>query len=279
METGAPVMLAEKAIDKPIRGKTFSLYGESLDTSGYYCAIDELADEFIRLCPDAAKLLYQVQKASETKRLLRRRIKNPKSDSFISFIVNRLHEKMSVYTSEVKSHLQELPSISRLADETLGTTEEQYHIYMLEIELTNRIFKESFKSAEVKVAFLPHCLRDLEAKCRAKAEPGDADYTCKGCSKLCHVNRVSALLKTRAIKPYIWMDADLPSLFKELRAKGSLGMLGIACIPELIDGMRLCRHAEIPVVGIPLNANRCARWMGEFYPTSVDLKELEKLVS
>jgi hypothetical protein len=47
---------------------------------------------------------------------------------------------------------------------------------------------------------------------------------------------------------------------------------------ELFHGMRLCRGLHLRVVGIPLNANRCMRWMGAFHPTSVDLDELKKLV-
>jgi hypothetical protein len=48
---------------------------------------------------------------------------------------------------------------------------------------------------------------------------------------------------------------------------------------ELTFGMRSCRSKGIPVVGIPLNANRCIRWFGEFFPNSVDLQELERLVT
>jgi hypothetical protein len=57
----------------------------------------------------------------------------------------------------------------------------------------------------------------------------------------------------------------------------TFGILGIACVPELVMGMRKCRKNGIPVVGIPLNANRCIRWFGEFHQNSVDLDELEKL--
>ncbi len=75
------------------------------------------------------------------------------------------------------------------------------------------------------------------------------------------------------------MNARLKSLLSELRDReGSVGVLGVACIPELLRGMRLCIGLDIPVVGIPLNANRCMRWMGAFYPTSVDLEALRKLV-
>jgi hypothetical protein len=55
---------------------------------------------------------------------------------------------------------------------------------------------------------------------------------------------------------------------------GSFGVLGIACIPELAWGMRACMKRKIPVVGIPLDANRCMRWMGRFEETSVNLERL-----
>jgi hypothetical protein len=48
---------------------------------------------------------------------------------------------------------------------------------------------------------------------------------------------------------------------------------------ELTFGMRSCRSKGIPVMGIPLNANRCIRWFGEFFPNSIDLPELERLVA
>jgi hypothetical protein len=50
-------------------------------------------------------------------------------------------------------------------------------------------------------------------------------------------------------------------------------------IRELTFGMRCCRSKGILVVGIPLDANRCIRWFGEFFPYSVDIDELERLVS
>jgi hypothetical protein len=67
------------------------------------------------------------------------------------------------------------------------------------------------------------------------------------------------------------MQADLKALFRKLKdVEEGLGVMGIACVPELVHGMRMCIKLGIPVVGVPLNANRCTRWMGEFYPTSVN---------
>lgn len=78
---------------------------------------------------------------------------------------------------------------------------------------------------------------------------------------------------------YIWMTANLQSLLRRLRKEGKMvGVLGIACIPELVRGMRMCMRANVPVVGLPLDANRCARWWGQFQANSVNLRELEILL-
>jgi hypothetical protein len=76
------------------------------------------------------------------------------------------------------------------------------------------------------------------------------------------------------------MGGNMKQLAKyTLHEKRTFGVLGIACIPELTFGMRNCRRNNIPVVGIPLNANRCIRWFGEFFQNSVDLEELDRLVN
>jgi hypothetical protein len=75
------------------------------------------------------------------------------------------------------------------------------------------------------------------------------------------------------------MGASIGKTARDTAAAGqTLGILGIACIPELVWGMRKCLKYDIPTVGLPLNANRCIRWFGEFHPNSVDLDELELLV-
>jgi hypothetical protein len=60
---------------------------------------------------------------------------------------------------------------------------------------------------------------------------------------------------------------------------GGMGVLGIACVPELVMGMRLCESLNVPAVGVPLDANRCSRWLEECLETTYSLKELERLIS
>jgi hypothetical protein len=75
------------------------------------------------------------------------------------------------------------------------------------------------------------------------------------------------------------MEGDMKRLAEyTLKDNRTFGVLGIACIPELTWGIRNCRKNNIPAIGIPLNANRCIRWFGEFFQNSIDLRELERLV-
>ncbi len=261
-----------------VAGKTYSLFGSGPSTAEYYRKISALADRVLERKHDILDLIKILEQASRKKRFLKKqlRISGQSSSELIHFAVTTAGDLLAPHTALVNAHLQELSFLKRW-DGALFTSEEQYHLYMLLIELANRAWGEAFRSARRRIAFLPYCLRDLSANCRSV--PGELDYICKGCSKDCYVNRVSALLRENRIEPYIWMNASLKSLLRKLRDReGSIGVLGVACVPELLHGMRLCIGLNIPVVGIPLNANRCIRWMGEFHPTSVDLDALSRLV-
>jgi hypothetical protein len=260
----------------PYIGKTYSLYGGGSGTSRYYDQIKDLADLCLRQFGDEERLLAFLQRVSGRKRLLRKQAQKPPGQSQVAFLLNALGDPLSIYTTGVERHLRTL-SFFRRWERTLATTLEQYHLHMLEIEITNRIFAQRFRQCEYKIALLPHCLRDLARKCRAA--PDGLDYTCKGCSKVCLIHAASDLVKRYRIHPYIWMEAGRRKLFKVSKAgHESFGVLGIACIPELVAGMRLCQRYDLPVVGIPLDANRCVRWFGRFHDNSVNLEKLEDLI-
>jgi len=260
-------------------GKTYSLFGSEPGAADYYRKISALADRALMKSPDILNLIRTLEQASRKKRFLKNQlgISRPPKDPLVHFIVTAARDLLAPHTAPVAAHLRELSLLKRW-DGTLFTSEEQYHVYMLLIELANRAWEEAFRKAKRRIAFLPYCLRDLSAICRSG--PGDLDHVCKGCSKDCFVNRASTILRDARVEPYLWMSANLKSLLRELRDRGgSLGVLGVACIPELARGMRLCFGLSIPVVGVPLNANRCIRWMGAFHPTSVDLDALSRIVT
>jgi hypothetical protein len=259
----------------PVNGKTYSLFGNSDSTSGYYETIAMLADKILELNPDPHYLVDSITSFSLKRKILGIQIK--RNDNLMTDILNLIHPHLKKYTENTEEHLKTL-SLSKYFDKRLATTREQYHLYMLEIELTNRLFVSDFIQADKKIALMPYCLRDFNVKC--KSEKSGFDYQCRHCSGKCFQNHATAILKIHGIEPYIWIEGNMKELAKyTLKERRSFGVLGIACIPELTWGMRTCRKNNIPVVGIPLNANCCVRWFGEFFPNSIDLPQLERLLS
>jgi hypothetical protein len=260
-----------------IEGKTYSLFGNSNTTNDYYYIIKLLADRILENNPDIGSVIETINQFSSKKQYLRKITKHPLHGKLISDCLNLIDSELKQFTVKTEGHLKSL-SLLKIWDRRLATTREQYHLYMLEIEMTNRLFGVDFKESDKKIALTPYCLQDFNVSCKAARK--DFDHQCRHCSSVCFQNQASTILKNNNIEPYIWMSGDLKELVKTTLKKGqSLGLLGIACIPELVWGMRKCRKYKIPVVGIPLNANRCKRWFGEFFPNSINLNELKKLVS
>jgi hypothetical protein len=260
-----------------VAGKTYSLFGQSDSTSVYYKTIRELADRVVAMHPDTMKLLDELEGFSKRKKRLTHALKH-KNDAYrMHEILNLIDPPLRKYTENTEQHLKKLP-LTKIWDRRLATSREQYHLYMLEIELTNRLFREEFSKAPDKIALLPYCLQDFSVNC--KSEKAGFDYQCRHCSARCFQNHASIILKANNIEPFIWSGSNMKKLAGHTpEEKRTFGVLGIACIPELTFGMRSCRSKGIPVVGIPLNANRCIRWFGEFFPNSLDLDELERLVT
>jgi hypothetical protein len=260
-----------------IEGKTYTLFGDSDTTDEYYQIIHDLADRVSEIEHDSGKLIDKMRRYSSRKRSLKRALEKKRDGDLMDEILNLIDPYLNKYTVSTEEHLKHIP-LSKLLDKRIGTTREQYHLYMLETELTNRINIIEFNKADRKVALMPYCLQDFSVDC--KSEKVGFDYQCRHCSAGCYQNYTSRILKDNNIEPYIWQSGNMKKLAKEtLTEKKSFAVLGIACIPELINGMRVCRKNSIPVVGLPLNANRCIRWFGKFFPNSVDLDELKRLLS
>jgi hypothetical protein len=258
----------------PVAGKTFSLFADSATSDGYFQAVAGLADRCLRLVPDRSALIDLLRSLSGNRRRLRRLADHP-TEELPCRILREASAALSPFTVPVNAHLATL-SLRARWDRTISMTREQYHLAMLEIELMNRQSEQTFRTTSRRIAFLPHCIKDRSRSCRSEVE--GIDYVCRGCAKECWLNAASNTLRIHGVVPYIWMEADLSSILRNGSRRGErLGVFGVACVPELLRGMRRCQRHGIPVLGVPLNANRCARWMGEFFPNSVNLGQIAML--
>ena len=264
---------------QPIYGKTYSLFGKDANTVSFYRKISALTDEILsQLSIPETQALEYIQWLSRNKRKLK--TANAKSEGY-SVLTDMLHgmdSELAEYLPGLQQHLKEVSFFKFINDKELLNGKEQYYLYMIEFELVNRIHKNKFQEANFRIALLPYCLKETQTKCKASSD--EIDFVCSGCLQTCYINKLSKLLRDQGVNPYILSRGNLKPIFRKLvREHGSIGVLGIACIVELIQGMRFCMKADMPVMGIPLNANRCPRWMGGFFETSVDIQALEKILN
>ena len=264
---------------QPVSGRTYSLFGQDTNTEPFYQKIRALTDEIIaQLSIPETQALEYIQAPSRNKRKLKMAAAKSAGYSTLTDMLHRIDHEFAEYVPGLKQHLKEVSLHKLITDKELLTSKEQYYLYMVEFELVNRIHKNMFLDSKFRIALLPYCLKETQTNC--KASPDEIDYACRGCLKTCYINKVSKMLRDHGVNPYIWSRGSLKSMFSKLVKKhDSIGVLGIACVVELIEGMRFCMKAKLPVVGIPLNANRCPRWMGGFFDTSVDLSALKKILN
>lgn len=266
--------LRSSLVERPVEGETYSLYGQWQSTDEYYRRVGEVADICQERWGPPEDLLARLR-TTRHRRILGG-FSGTARDPFLRDALSLARQYLSVFTAATPAHLEALGVRQRL-DRTLSAPRDAYHLLMLEIEFANRANRETFRRATVRLAFLPHCLRDWTRNCRSSVD--GLDYACRSCAKACWVNGVSKLLRVNGVTPYLWMTANLPRLFRKLAGAGeSIGIIGVACIPELGRGMRLCGRHGVAVTGVPLNANRCGRWTGRFQPTSVNLDQLAACV-
>ena len=264
-------------IQEKIIGKTYSLYGEQNTSDYFFKELSKVTDSILKKVKSQSHFVEFLRKKTEHKRRLKKESKINPEKTLLGNILRLTDDSLSKYFTDIDSYLKSLTLAERWKS-TLTTTREQYLLYMIEIEVVNRINKEKFNSSEPRYAFLPHCLHDLDKDCLSASD--GTDYACKSCSKNCSINAVSKLMKIRNIKAYIWREADLKKIFKLARSSGeNISVFGIACIPELVNGLRLCAKYDVPAIGVPLDANRCVRWRGDFYPNSVNEKKILSLLN
>ena len=144
-----------------IEGKTYTLFGNSDSTSEYYETIRDLADRVSAMEPDTGKLIGNLQRFSSRKRSLKKALENKREGSLMDEIMNLIDPSLRKYTDNTEEHLKQIP-LSKIWDRRIATSREQYHLYMLEVELINRLNILEFRKAGRKVpsALLPsgfHC--------------------------------------------------------------------------------------------------------------------------
>ncbi len=133
------------------------------------------------------------------------------------------------------------------------------------VEIGNAVNYPAFVTTkrEERALLLPQCIRSPE--CPAKLSPVDG-IKCTGCGR-CEIARLSAVCKELGIRMYISPGGTFTKRILISNRHRVRAIIGVACYPNLYEGMLNVKLLGIPAQGVPLKTTGCVN-------TSVDIQEI-----
>lgn len=158
-----------------------------------------------------------------------------------------------------------------------GSKRVEYHLNMVGAEIMNRAFRENFLKTEEKRVLLPSCMRfNNNGKCRA--EKTSKGYICCNCTFKCNVNKLSKMGEKHGFRVYIIPHESTP-FTKERLEEGKIGVVGIACVLNLISGGWKARELGFVPQCVLLDYCGCKKhWDKEGIMTDINLTQFEKVI-
>lgn len=150
----------------------------------------------------------------------------------------------------------------------------QYYFNMVSAQIMNEVYSEQFLRCKEKNIFAPRCMRQVKNQC--KAVEGEYGLKCKGCSDNCNINKLNNLIENRDIDVYIIPHETIINKI-EIKDKNKIGVIGIACIPNLMaGGWKALRLGFIPQC-VLLDYSGCGKhWLDKEKMTEINSVYLEK---
>lgn len=145
-------------------------------------------------------------------------------------------ERLGFYTENVNDFIEETNKKYKWEENFVFTRRKrvEYHLNMVGAEIMNRCLREEFLKAKEKRLLLPACMRiNQNNYCRA-IETKDG-YLCRGCSIGCNVSKYTKLGEKYNFKVYI-IHHESSAFTKEKVEAGKIGIVGVACVLNLISG-------------------------------------------
>ena len=185
------------------------------------------------------------------------------------------------YTANVNKFLAEKYHEHLFQEDVIfcGRREVEYHLNMVGAEIMNRAFRKEFEKRPRKALILPGCMKySAGAKCRA--QDTNLGLKCAGCSKGCNVNELTKIGDEYGFEVYIVSHESSAFSKSTKKDRDELGIIGVACVSNLIAGGWKAVSLGIPAQCVLLDYSSCKNhWDEEGFPTSINLNQLMNLIS
>ncbi|MFZ5965647.1 MAG: DUF116 domain-containing protein [Bacillota bacterium] len=195
--------------------------------------------------------------------------------SFAQWFEEQSDEALNVYTEQVENFLQNVhPQYQWREDYVFcGRKKVEYHINMVGAAILNQAYQRSFQNRERKIVLLPGCMRRrFDDQC--KAEKVDDALRCTSCTAGCNVRRVTKLGKQKGFEVLV-ITHESSRFLKEISTPHEVGIVGVACVLNLLAGGWKAKELGIPAQCVLLDACGCKKhWDQDGICTDINMEQL-----
>lgn len=159
-----------------------------------------------------------------------------------------------------------------------GRFELEYHVNLLAGEIMSEIFEKSFKSRDKIAILLPKCMRAINSK-KCMALKDNLGFKCVSCNDECNIGEIAKKFSNEDISVYIVSHSS--SLLSNLskKDKKEIGIVGVACINNLIEGGWKITSKRIPPQCVILDYVGCKNhWTPKNIETTLNCDKLNSIL-
>jgi len=187
--------------------------------------------------------------------------------------------KLGKYTMQVPDFIEKAKVIYKDRNDLVFVTRHrnEYYINMVGAQILNNVFHDEFKLAYKVFVFAPGCMAAQLDKCKAEAR--ESLHTCSKCTDTCPINltgQVSEKYNARTV--IVYHNSELYNA-KVPPVEAKVGVVGIACVLNLISGGLKAKELGYVPQCVLLNYCGCKQhWDFHGLVTDVNRKRLEQVL-
>lgn len=197
-----------------------------------------------------------------------------------SDFIDRCIRDLSQYTVQVPDFISRARYSYINRDDLLLVTRHinEYYMNMVGAQILNHIYEKEFKQADNIYVFVPGCMAAQMNECKAKA--GDKGFICIGCTDTCPINLTRQLSESYHAKTVIvYHNSELYKTKVDNNGK-KYGVIGIACVLNLIAGGLKARELGYAPQCVLLDYCGCKHhWDSEGLVTDINRNRLQQILS
>lgn len=205
-----------------------------------------------------------------------------KVSAYAAYFSDLSQNALGQYTTGVHSYLKNIhPQMKNREDYIFcGRREEEYLMNLVGAEVLNKSLKKSFSQAQKRVVLLPTCMcKPDNGQC--KAIFAEIEGKCTGCSKNCVVNTIKKQVEDKnTMVVLITHSSSFSKVLQKYENQTGIGLVGIACVLNLLTGGYELKRLNIPAQCVFLNYSGCKKhWTKDGVPTTLYIEQLKHILA